>query len=129
MRTSPFIEEILTERLLLRPVEISDVELLWPDISDPEIAKLMAWSAHTDKAQTLEFLKGEVARYQSEKGVTWALLMDGAFCGNEPVARRSGDGFARLAFHANERLKLRSIVARESVLLTRVLRKWPNPFI
>ena len=81
MPTSPFVETIRTERLLLRPVEVSDVELLWPDISDPEIARLMAWSAHTDKAQTLEFLKGEVARYQSGRGVTWAILMDGAFCG------------------------------------------------
>jgi [ribosomal protein S5]-alanine N-acetyltransferase len=81
MQPSPFFETILTERLLLRPVDVSDVELLWPDISDPEIAKQMAWSAHSDKAQTLEFLKGEVTRYQSEKGITWAILMDGAFCG------------------------------------------------
>lgn len=81
MRTSPFIETIRTDRLILRPVEVTDVDLLWPDISDPEIASRMAWTAHKDKAQTLAFLEAEVARYQSEKGVTWAILLDGAFCG------------------------------------------------
>jgi RimJ/RimL family protein N-acetyltransferase len=81
MRTSPFIETIRTDRLILRPVEVTDVDLLWPDISDPEIASRMAWTAHKDKAQTLAFPEAEVARYQSEKGVTWAILLDGAFCG------------------------------------------------
>jgi RimJ/RimL family protein N-acetyltransferase len=81
MAASPFTETIRTERLLLRPVEVSDVELLWADISDPEIAKLMAWNAHSHRSQTLEFLKSEVERYQSKRGVTWVILMDGAFCG------------------------------------------------
>jgi ribosomal-protein-alanine N-acetyltransferase len=70
-----------TKRLLLRPLEIDDVEMLWPDISDPEISKYMAWEAHTDKTQTLEFLKGEVLRRETGKGITWAIFLDGNFCG------------------------------------------------
>lgn len=81
MQKSPFTETLQTNRLQLRPVEVSDVDMLWPDVSDPEIAKLMAWNAHTDKGQTFEFLTGEVARSQSERGVTWAILRNDAFCG------------------------------------------------
>jgi RimJ/RimL family protein N-acetyltransferase len=70
-----------TERLLLRPLEIGDVELLWPDISDAEISRLMAWDAQTDKEQTRKFLEAEVARRESNRGVTWAIFKNDAFCG------------------------------------------------
>jgi ribosomal-protein-alanine N-acetyltransferase len=70
-----------TERLVLRPLTLADVEVLWPDISDPEIARQMAWEAHTDRSQTLEFLKNEVTRREDGRGVTWAVFKDGSFCG------------------------------------------------
>ncbi len=70
-----------TERLVLRPLALADVEVLWPDISDPEIARQMAWEAHTDRSQTFEFLKNEVARRENGRGVTWAVFKDGSFCG------------------------------------------------
>jgi len=73
--------ELVTDRLLLRPLNLDDVELLWPDISDPEISRFMAWEAHTDKGQTIEFVKGEIARREAGKGITWAILMNGNFCG------------------------------------------------
>ena len=66
---------------MLRPLELDDVELLWPDISDPDISKYMAWDAHTLKSQTFDFLKGEVARREAGKGITWAIFNEGAFCG------------------------------------------------
>jgi RimJ/RimL family protein N-acetyltransferase len=72
---------LTTPRLVLRPLDLGDVDMLWPDISDAEISRQMAWSAHTEKSQTLEFLRGEVARRESGKGVTWAILRDDAFCG------------------------------------------------
>lgn len=70
-----------TERLLLRPLAPEDLEMIWPDISDPEISRYMAWEAHTDKSQTAEFLRGEVARREEGRGCTWAVLKDGEFCG------------------------------------------------
>ena len=72
---------LTTERLLLRLLELDDVELLWPDISDPEISRYMAWEAHTEESQTVDFLKGEVTRREAGKGITWAIFKDGAFCG------------------------------------------------
>lgn len=70
-----------TERLLLRPLALDDVDLLWRDISDPEISKQMAWEAHTERSQTIDFLKHEVARREAGKGITWAIFKDGSFCG------------------------------------------------
>ena len=70
-----------TERLLLRPLEPGDVDLIWPDISDPEISRYMAWEAHTDRAQTMDFLKNEQARREAGRGITWAIFKDNSFCG------------------------------------------------
>jgi ribosomal-protein-alanine N-acetyltransferase len=70
-----------TERLVLRPLTPVDVDLIWSDISDPEIARQMAWEAHTDRSQTIAFLENEVARRAAGKGITWAVFKDGAFCG------------------------------------------------
>jgi ribosomal-protein-alanine N-acetyltransferase len=78
--TSPDLT-LKTERLVLRPLTPDDVEAIWPDISDPEISRQMAWEVHTDRSQTIEFLKNEVARRESGKGITWAVFKDGAFCG------------------------------------------------
>ena len=66
---------------MLRPLTLDDVDLLWPHISDPEIARQMAWEAHTDKSQTTEFLKNELVRRESGKGITWAVFVDGSLCG------------------------------------------------
>ncbi len=70
-----------TERLVLRPLSTDDVDVIWNDISDPEIARQMAWEAHTERSQTVEFLKNEVTRRESGKGITWAVFKDGSFCG------------------------------------------------
>ncbi len=78
--TSPDLT-LKTERLVLRPLTLDDVDVLWPDISDPEISRQMAWEAHTERSQTIDFLKNEVARRHSEKGITWAVFKDGSFCG------------------------------------------------
>jgi [ribosomal protein S5]-alanine N-acetyltransferase len=79
-KTSPSLT-LETDRLVLRPLTLDDVDLLWPDISDPEIARQMAWEAHTERSQTLDFLRSEIARRESGKGFTWAVIKDGSFCG------------------------------------------------
>lgn len=72
---------LITKRLSLRPLKLNDVELLWPAISDLEVSKYMAWEAHTEKSQTIDFLKGEIARREAGKGVTWAIFKGSVFCG------------------------------------------------
>lgn len=78
--TSPDLT-LRTERLVLRPLTLDDVDLLWADISDREISRQMAWEAHTDRSQTIDFIENEVARREAGKGITWAVFKDGAFCG------------------------------------------------
>ncbi|WP_372686908.1 GNAT family N-acetyltransferase [Bosea sp. (in: a-proteobacteria)] len=80
-RPLPMQLDLTTQRLLLRPLRAGDADMLWPDITDPEISRLMAWDAHTTKEQTAAFVENEVARRLSGNGVTWAILMDGRFCG------------------------------------------------
>ena len=70
-----------TERLLLRPLEPADLDVIWADISDPEISRYMAWEAHTDHAETIDFLKNEQARREAGRGITWAIFKDNSFCG------------------------------------------------
>ena len=72
---------LTTPRLLLRPLDLNDVDILWPDIADIEISRFMAWEAHTDKMQTLDFIRTEIARRQSNRGMTWVILKDSVFCG------------------------------------------------
>ena len=72
---------LTTKTLVLRPLTINDVDLLWPDISDPEISRRMAWEAHTDRSQTIEFLKHEQGRWETGKGITWGIFKDDCFCG------------------------------------------------
>ena len=73
--------ELKTERLVLRPLQAGDVDLLWPDIADSEISRFMAWEAHTDQSQTEAFVQSEIARREAGRGITWAIFMNGAFCG------------------------------------------------
>src|SRR5260370_12253859 len=72
---------LTTERLVLRPLQADDVDLLWPHISDPEISKYMAWEAHTERSQTVDFVSNEMTRCAEGRGTTWAILKDEALCG------------------------------------------------
>lgn len=70
-----------TERLTLRPIAVQDVDALWPHVADPRISRLMSWTAHQDKAETLAL----VARLEQDcadgRGMTWSIFHDDVFCG------------------------------------------------
>jgi [ribosomal protein S5]-alanine N-acetyltransferase len=70
-----------TERLVLKPLEFGDVDVLWREMSDPEISRYMAWDAHAERSQTEDFARAEIARRVSGKGVTWGISKEGEFCG------------------------------------------------
>jgi RimJ/RimL family protein N-acetyltransferase len=70
-----------TQRLELRPMRPGDAALLWPDITDSEIARHMAWQPHTELTQTEAFVAHEVARLAAGRGCTWTILQDGGFRG------------------------------------------------
>lgn len=76
-------EEIIlkTERLSLRLLKKSDVDAIWPFVSDPEIPKLMAWDAHKEKTETLAFLDRVEQDFKTGKSITWAIEFENNLCG------------------------------------------------
>jgi ribosomal-protein-alanine N-acetyltransferase len=72
---------LVTARLRLRPFADADVEDLWPYVSDPALPRMMSWAAHTDRSQTLEFIRHVNASVASGGGATWAIERDGRVAG------------------------------------------------
>lgn len=70
-----------TARLELRPLALTDVDELWPHVSDPELPKLMTWSAHTDRTQTVDFVNAMLAGRERGTNYVWAMRLEGTFCG------------------------------------------------
>jgi len=73
--------EIKTERLVLRPHRISDLEALWPHVSDPELPKWMSWDAHKKKKGALDFIKSRIKARRNGDAFTWVILYEGKLCG------------------------------------------------
>jgi RimJ/RimL family protein N-acetyltransferase len=72
---------LVTARLRLRPFAESDVDDLWPYVSDPALSKMMSWAAHTDRSQTLDFIHHVTASLVSGTGVPWAIELGGRVVG------------------------------------------------
>ena len=66
-----------TGRLRLRPFRDADVDDLWPLVSDPELPRMMSWSAHTERSQTAEFIRHVNQAPTNGTGVVWAIEVDG----------------------------------------------------
>ena len=73
--------EIATPRLQLRPYRESDVDDIWPYASDPSFPRLMSWAAHTDRAETLGFVRGTQQAIADNTGCTWAIVQGGKVVG------------------------------------------------
>jgi [ribosomal protein S5]-alanine N-acetyltransferase len=68
------VEVVLTTpRLKLRPLRDSDVEDLWPYVSDPQFPKMMSWAAHTDKEQTRAFIKAVNDGFVAGTDCVWGI--------------------------------------------------------
>ncbi|PKM95593.1 MAG: hypothetical protein CVU84_01980 [Firmicutes bacterium HGW-Firmicutes-1] len=56
-----------TARLILRPFFIEDAPAVfrcWE--SDPEVARYMFWTSHNDIKKTIEWVKKEISRIESD---------------------------------------------------------------
>ncbi len=54
---------------------------LWPYVSDPELPRMMSWEAHTDRGQTLAFIRHVSEQLANGTGVSWAIEHDGRAIG------------------------------------------------
>jgi ribosomal-protein-alanine N-acetyltransferase len=72
---------LVTQRLRLRAFEDRDVEDLWPLVSDPELPRMMSWTAHTDRTQTAGFIGWTREALAKGSDATWAIELDGRAVG------------------------------------------------
>lgn len=76
------VEHVLaTARLVLRPLVEADVDALWPTVSDPEFPKLMLWAAHTDRAETVAFVRGQAEALAKGTDLVWGMFADTTLVG------------------------------------------------
>lgn len=66
--------EINTPRLLLRPVEGTDAEALWPFVSDPNLPRLMDWDPHRHISETKSFLTAMKEARERGSDIAWAIV-------------------------------------------------------
>jgi RimJ/RimL family protein N-acetyltransferase len=62
-----------TPRLRLRRFEESDVDDIWPVVSNPDFPKMMSWAAHTDRNETLGYVRAVHKSLEQNAGVVWAI--------------------------------------------------------
>lgn len=70
---TPILE---TERLILRPFcldDAKDVYDCWE--SDPDVAKYMFWTSHNDINKTIDWVKREVSKINSDNWYRWAFIL------------------------------------------------------
>jgi [ribosomal protein S5]-alanine N-acetyltransferase len=72
---------LVTSRLRLRPIEEADAGDLWPYVADPQLPRMMSWAAHTDRSETLAFIRHVQAEHAAGTGITWAIEHDGRAVG------------------------------------------------
>lgn len=79
--TIPKLDElpnvIETPRLRLRPLALTDVDDLWPHVSDPALTPFMNWAAHTAKEETRTFVAGTTERVAAGTAMVWAIEHEG----------------------------------------------------
>lgn len=80
--------ELKTERLLLRPLDVSDLETVHAYASDRENTRYMLFLPNDTLEETRAFLCGVTAEWQKEKPLTYefAVVLDGRQIGAVSVA-------------------------------------------
>jgi ribosomal-protein-alanine N-acetyltransferase len=81
--------DLATSRLTLRPLEESDVEPLWPYVSDPSLPRMMMWAAHKSRDETLAFIAHTRALTAAGIDRVWAIREGDALVGTIGLHRIS----------------------------------------
>ncbi len=72
---------IHTARLTLRPFADTDVDAIWPFVSDPEFPRLMSWAAHQTREETAGFIAYAQQTIAASTGIVWAIDLAGTAIG------------------------------------------------
>jgi len=66
---------LLTRRLVLRPVRMSDAEDMYEYSRDPEVARHVLWDAHRSIHQTREYIRFLLRQYRNAAPGTFAIAL------------------------------------------------------
>lgn len=66
---------LLTPRLTLRPVRMSDAEDMYEYSRDPEVARHVLWDAHTSIHQTRNYIRFLIRQYRNASPGTFAIAL------------------------------------------------------
>jgi RimJ/RimL family protein N-acetyltransferase len=67
-------ESLTTERLILRRPQLTDATALFEEYcQDPEVTKYLIWRPHQNIQETIAFLAGCLARWESGEELTWGI--------------------------------------------------------
>jgi ribosomal-protein-alanine N-acetyltransferase len=84
---SPFFEQHLvleTERLVIRPITLTDAEDVFAYASDPEVTKYMTFLTHASLADSIKWLMTVPKEFDRRERMTFAMTLksDGTFIGS-----------------------------------------------
>lgn len=65
---------VRTPRLLLRPLEMSDVPALWPFVSDEDFPRHMTWEAHRNPDETAAFIRATEDDRAQGTNIAWGVV-------------------------------------------------------
>lgn len=65
---------VRTARLLLRPLEMSDVPALWPFVSDEDFPRHMTWEAHRNPDETAAFIRSTEEDRVLGSNIAWGVV-------------------------------------------------------
>lgn len=73
-----FSKNLKTERLMLRPAELSDAEAIFDRYaSDPVVTQFLCWKTHATVEETHAFLESKLAATANLTGARWAICLHG----------------------------------------------------
>jgi len=74
--------QLQTPRLRLRWFTEADVDDIWPIVSNPDFPRMMSWSAHADRSETLGYVQAAKRSLEQNAGVVWAIEHEGRAIGS-----------------------------------------------
>lgn len=67
-----------TERLILRPMRMSDAQDLFSYASDPEVSRHVLWDTHESLSQSRRFLRAAIRQYRRGQPASFAITLRGS---------------------------------------------------
>jgi ribosomal-protein-alanine N-acetyltransferase len=72
---------IETPHLRLRPLEATDIDAVYALASEPDVARLMSWRAHTNRDESRAFVESVLEARAQAQTIMWAIEHAGVFAG------------------------------------------------